>query len=147
MRIATRELLNANERERVALREARELGTAIAWVATTVAYAVGNAGGTVRVVTGWSPDDADLTYFEVVATVAVSIALGAVLLWAMQRRAANAFGPWVLVAAGVAVLSAVPLWRLDVDTRSKLALTTMHLLTGACAVAGQALVRRGTAGS
>ena len=98
------------------------LGTAMAWVATTVVYVVGNTGGTVRVVTGWSPEGADLTYVEVVTTVAVSIALGAALLGAMQRRYVNAFALWTLVAVSVAVLSAVPLWRLDVDYRSKLAL-------------------------
>lgn len=45
-----------------------------------------------------------------------------------------------------AVLSAVPLWRLDVDTSSKTALTVMHLLTGVAAIAGHAATRRSSRG-
>lgn len=96
-----------------------------------------NVGANVRVVTGWAPDGADLRYAEVVVTAVVAVLLGAGVLWIAARRAPAALRRWTLAAAGGAVASAVPLWRLDVDTGSKLALTIMHLATGACAVAGQ----------
>jgi hypothetical protein len=115
------------------------LGVIAATIATTVVYAIGNAGANIQVVTGWAPDGGDLRYVEVVVTAAVAIVLGAGLLRLMQRRVTNAFRIWAMTAAAVAVLSSVPLWRLEVDTGSKLALTLMHLATGASAVGAQAV--------
>jgi hypothetical protein len=115
------------------------LGVVVASIATTIVYAIGNVGANIQVVTGWASDGTDLRYVEVVATVAVSVVLGAGLLWLMERRTAKALRIWAVVAAAVAVLSAVPLWRLEVDTGSKAALTLMHLATGASAVGAQAL--------
>jgi uncharacterized membrane protein len=116
-------------------------GIGIALVANLVIFAVGDRGTPTRVVTGWSPDGADLTIFEVVSTTLVAVALGAVVLWRLDRRP-NGFAAWTWVAMIVAVASALPLWRLDVDTASKATLTAMHLTTGAAAITGQAIVRR-----
>jgi hypothetical protein len=60
----------------------------------------------------------------------------------LQRRRANGFHVWVSVAAVVAVVSAVPLLRLDIDAGSKVALSAMHLSTGLSAIAGHAIARR-----
>ena len=46
------------------------------------------------------------------------------------------------MAAVVAVISALPLLRLEVDAGSKVALVTMHLVTGAAAIAGHTKTRR-----
>lgn len=118
------------------------LGVVVAWIATTIVYVIGNAGANVRVVTGWAPNGIDLRYIDVLVTVAASVGLGAMLLWVTERRSTHAFRAWAIVAIGVAVLSAVPLWQLDVDTGSKTALTLMHLATGVAAVGAQALLHR-----
>src|SRR5512132_3240398 len=134
---ATRPATTARTRaaSRVAAGAAVGLGLAL------VADALGNLGSPVRVVTGWAPDGADLSYGELVSTAAMAIALGAVALWVLDRRGARGFRVWAIMAAVVAVLSAVPLFHLDVDLGSKLPLASMHLLTGAAAIAGQAFTR------
>ncbi len=109
--------------------------------ATTVVFGIGNLGAHIRVVTGWSPNGADLTYAELAVTVATSVALGGVLLWWMERRWPRSFPVWVRVATATAVLSAVPLLRLDVGADSKASLVSMHLLAGACAIGAQRAVR------
>ena len=104
-------------------------------------YLVGNRGSPVRVVTGWAPDGADLTIIELVVTTVVAVAIAGALLARMQRGR-DWFDRWAVMVAGVAVLSALPLWRLDVDTGSKLTLTTMHLATGASALLSHGRSRR-----
>jgi len=138
---ATRPATTARTRAATRVAVGAAVGLGLALVADTVAYALGNLGSPVRVVTGWAPDGADLSYGELVSTAAVAIALGAVALWVLDRRGAQGFRVWAIMAAVVAVLSAVPLFHLDVDLGSKLTLASMHLLTGAAAIAGQAFIR------
>lgn len=116
-------------------------GAVAALVVNIAMWLVGHAGEPVRVVTGWAPDGADLTVGEVVATTVVAVGLGGVLLGWMQRRL-DRFRAWAIIVATVAVSSALPLWRLDVDTNSKVTLSCMHLATGACAIAAQFAARR-----
>jgi hypothetical protein len=116
-------------------------GVATAWALTTMVYVIGNIGAPIRVVTGWAPDGADLSVIEYLLTAAMSVALGAVLLWALERGGRDRLRTWTVVVGGLAIGSAIPLWGLDVDRGSKVCLTLMHLLTGAAAVAGQRLAR------
>jgi len=132
---------------RPALRRGTALGLAPAVAATTTVFTVGNLGAPVRVVTGQAPDGADLGLGEVVVTTVVAVLAGAGLLWLLDRYRADGFRLWVPAASAVAVLSAIPLWRLDIDAGSKLTLTAMHLATGCAAIAGHALVRRTRAAS
>jgi hypothetical protein len=118
------------------------VGTGLAVAATFGIYAVGNIGAPIRVVTGWAPDGADLRVVEVVLTVVVAVAAGAVLLALVQSRFALAWRAWTITASLLAVASAVPLTRLNIDRGSKIALATMHLATGAAAIAGHAIARR-----
>ncbi len=115
---------------------------ALALLVTGVVWALGRIGAPIRVITGWSPEGAALTLTEVWLTALLAIVLGSWLLHLWQRRTDRAWRRWLVTVAMVAVVSAVPLWRLDVDTGSKMALTVMHLLTGVCAVAGHAVARR-----
>lgn len=117
------------------------IGAGLALAGNLAVFAAGNAGAPIRVVTGGSPGGTDLALNEVVATTLVAVYAGAVLLALLGRRA-DRFRLWTGLAAALAVASAVPLWRLEVDTGSKAALTTMHLLTGAAAIAGQVAARR-----
>jgi hypothetical protein len=116
------------------------LGIALAWATTSIVFVVGNLGAPIRVVTGWAPDGADLSAAEYLITSAVAVALGGAALWWMERRR-DRLRAWSLVVAAVSVASALPLWGLDVDAGSKVALTCMHLVTGAAAVAGQSAAR------
>ncbi|MGB5756106.1 MAG: DUF6069 family protein [Acidimicrobiales bacterium] len=118
------------------------LGCGIAFIGNAVIFAIGNVGTPVRVVTGWAPDGADLSLAEVAITTIVSIAAGTAILAALDHRRRNALRPWTILAAVVAAASAAPVWRLDVDTGSKLTLTLMHIWTGAAAVAGHQLLSR-----
>jgi hypothetical protein len=118
------------------------IGTGLALAANLVVWLVGHIGAPTRVVTGWAPDGEDLSIANVVVTTVVLVLLGAALLWVLERRRADAFRIWVIVAAVFAVASIPPVLRLDIDGGSKLALAAMHLATGAAAIAGQAIVRR-----
>ncbi len=118
------------------------LGVFLAVAATMAIYTVGNLGSPIRVVTGWAPEGTDLTVLEVVATSAAAVTAGAGLLWLLERRRAGHWRLWVTLVGTIAVVSAVPLWRLEVDTGSKVSLTSMHLVTGLAAVAAQWIVRR-----
>jgi hypothetical protein len=108
-----------------------------------VLLAVGALGAPVQVVTGAAPDGADLTAVEVVLTAGIAVALGGVLLWALDRFLGNALRTWSWVVVAVAVVSAIPLWGLDVSLESKLVLTVMHLATGAITIWAQRAVRHG----
>jgi hypothetical protein len=121
------------------------LGLAFALAADSIVYAIGNAGAPIRVVTGWSSSTGkDISFGEVVGTCLVSIVLGGLLLSWMLRRRADGLRRWIVVAAAVAIVSAIPLYRLDIDTGSKIALSSMHLLTGAAAIVAQLITRRGS---
>lgn len=133
---------DTNAERRTTIVRGTFVGAALALVATAIIFAIGMAGAPIRVVTGWSPDGADLTIAEVLVTAAVAVVLGGLLLAWWQRRDHRAWPRWIVVASAVAVLSALPLWGLDVDTGSKLSLTLMHLATGAAAIAGHAAARR-----
>lgn len=113
------------------------IGVVAAVALNLVVLAIGNIGAPIEVVTGWAPDGAPLTVGEVVGTTIVSVAAGGLVLWIASRHWSNALRGWTIAAASVAVASALPLWRLDVDSGSKTALTAMHLLTGVVAIAGQ----------
>jgi Family of unknown function (DUF6069) len=119
-------------------------GACVAVLANLAVFLVGNLGAPIRVVTGWAPDGADVRISEVIITTIVSVLAGAAALWVLERRRANGFRIWVVVAAAVAIASAVPLFGLDVDAGSKIALSTMHILTGSAVIAAQAFARRST---
>jgi len=121
------------------------LGLALALAADSIVYVIGNVGAPIRVVTGWSSSTGkDVTFGEVVGTCAVSVVLGALLLSWMMRRRADGMRRWINLAAVVAIVSAVPLYRLDIDTGSKIALSSMHLLTGAAAIVAHLIAQRGS---
>jgi hypothetical protein len=118
------------------------LGGAAALVADLAVWAVGRMTSPVQVVTGWAPNGADVSALEIAGTVVLAIAAGAALLAVLGRLRRDPLPLWTAVVAAVAVLSSVPLWGLPVGTGSKAALTLMHLLTGAAAVAGQYVTLR-----
>lgn len=118
------------------------LGVGLALASTLAVYVVGNLGAPIMVVTGWNPDGADLSIGEVVATASIAVILGGMLLWLLERRKRGAVRTWEMIAIAVAVLSAVPLLRLEIDAGSKISLIAMHLLTGASAITGHRILRR-----
>lgn len=118
------------------------LGGAASIGATLVVFAVANVGAPVRVITGWAPDGTDLGLPDVVITVVVSVAIAAVGLAILERVASTGLRIWTIAVAVVTVLSFLPLWRLDIDAGSKVALTAMHLVVGLAVVGGQVVVRR-----
>jgi hypothetical protein len=131
---------------RSATAQGAAIGVGLALAVDSVVYLVGNMGAPVQVITGWSSATGkDLSYGEVVGTVLAAVVLGALLLAWMLRRRGNGLRRWIVAAAAVAVVSAIPLFRLDIDTGSKLSLASMHLLTGAAAIAAQLITRRGAA--
>jgi hypothetical protein len=118
------------------------VGIGLAVVTNVAVYLAGDAGAPIRVVTGWEPDGAHMGVGDVIAATVVWVAIGAVALWAFERFRPDGFREWAAAAALVAVASIVPLLRLDIDTGSKVALSTMHLVVGAATIVGQLAVRR-----
>jgi hypothetical protein len=118
------------------------LGVVLALLATVTVFVVGNLGAPIRVVTGWNPDGADLTLAEVVITSSVAVVLGGFVLAFLERRRTDALRLWESAAVALAVVSALPQLRLEIDAGSKVSLAAMHLLTGAAAIAGHRIVRR-----
>jgi hypothetical protein len=105
-------------------------------------FLLGNLGAPIRVVTGSNSAGADLSIGEVVVTASVSVVLGGLVLWLLERRRADGLRTWERTAVVVAILSALPLLRLDIDAASKASLVAMHLLTGAAAITAHRIVRR-----
>jgi hypothetical protein len=118
------------------------IGAGLALLTNLVVYLIGNAGAPIRVVTGWQPDGADLTFVEVVIATIVWVTIGAAALWLMERRLTHGFRRWTVLAAIITLGSLVPLLALDVDAGSKLALSVMHIVVGASTIAGQSFVVR-----
>ncbi len=144
MTVHTNDATTQSAPERIDVRLGALIGTTLALAATMVIYTVGMAGASpIRVVTGWSPDGANLTVTEVVLTVTTSVILAALLLSLLQTRVRRGFDVWLAVVVLVTIGSAVPLFRLDIDLQSKIALSSMHLATGISTIAGQLIARRG----
>jgi Family of unknown function (DUF6069) len=127
---------------RTTLARGAAIGAGVALLANLVIYLIGNAGAPIRVVTGWQPDGADLTFAEVVIATIVWVTIGAAALWLMERHLTRGFHRWTVLAAVITLASLVPLFALDVDTASLLALSFMHIVVGASTIAGQSFVVR-----
>jgi membrane protein implicated in regulation of membrane protease activity len=72
----------------------------------------------------------------------VWLVIGAAGLWVSEKLFARGFAIWAIGAAAITAASLVPLFALDVDAGSKVALTVMHVVVAASAVTGQALAQR-----
>jgi hypothetical protein len=90
------------------------IGITVGCILTTVVYL---AGSPIRVKTGWQSPGAKPTAVEYLLTDTISVALGGAVLAAMLQRSRNAFRRWSMLAGGVAVLAALPLWRLEIPPR------------------------------
>ncbi len=128
--------------KRAATRPHRPLGrgavvaTVAALAGNLAVFAVGSIGEPIRVVIGSHAAPKAVGLFDIAATTVIAIVIGTVVLWVTRwRRLSDR--TWVVGAAVVAVTSAVPLWRLEIDSTSKLLLSAMHLYTGACCIAAQ----------
>ena len=117
------------------------VGIGLVLLANTAVYLVADAGAPVEVVTGWEPDGTELRLADVIGAAVTWVVIGAAGLWFLERFRADGFRFWTVLAAAIAVVSIIPLFRLDIDAGSKVALSAMHLVVGATAVAGHALVR------
>jgi hypothetical protein len=107
--------------------------TAVAVGVNTLVWAFGRIGEPIRVIIGRNAEPEALAWFHVAITTVLAVVLGGLALAVMRRR--NRVRAWVMTALAIAVGSAAPLWRLDIDTKSKVLLTVMHLCTGMCCVA------------
>jgi Family of unknown function (DUF6069) len=99
----------------------------------TLVWALGRIGEPIRVVIGTEGESEPLAWSHVAITTVIATVLGGVVLAAMRRRGMRD-RLWATAALTVAVVSAVPLWRLDINANSKTLLTVMHLFTGLCCV-------------
>jgi hypothetical protein len=111
--------------------------TGIGLGVNTVVWAFGRIGEPIHVVIGRNAVPEPLAWSHVAVTTIAAIVLGGVVRAVMQRgsRKGKHERLWATTAMIIAVVSAMPLWRLDIDTASKILLTVMHLLTGVCCVA------------
>ena len=118
------------------------IGAVVGSAGALAVLAIANIGSPVRVITGWAPDGVDLGVADVVITTIVSVAIAAVGLAVLERVSRRGLSTWTIAVAAVTVLSCLPLWRLDLDTGSKAALSMMHLVVGAVVIGAQRFVRR-----
>jgi hypothetical protein len=109
------------------------VATGIAVASNTLVWAFGRIGEPIRVIIGSDSEPAALTWWSVALTTIVATVLGGVAL-AVTRRLGRSERVWQFAVMVLAVVSAVPLWWLDIDVASKSLLTVMHLLTGACSL-------------
>ncbi|MEY2570248.1 MAG: hypothetical protein QOE63_598 [Acidimicrobiaceae bacterium] len=131
---------------RVGLARGAALGTAGSVLANAAVFALATRNDPLRVVTGWQPDGTDLALGAVLGTSIAFVLLAAAVLWGLERLRADGFRLWAILAGAVATLSIAPLFGLDVDNRSKLALAAMHLVVGGSAIGGQAIARHEVSG-
>ncbi len=121
------------------------LGAVAAVVANGIVFAVANIGAPVQVATGDDPNVADLALAAVLVASVAWLLIGAAGLWGCEKLFARGFVIWTIGATIITAASLVPLFALDIDTGSKVALAVMHLVVAAAAVAGQAFARRRSA--
>jgi hypothetical protein len=119
------------------------IGIGLALAGNLAVFLLGNLGTPIRVVTGWEPGGADLRFGDVAMATIVWVAIGAVALWALGRlRVGGGFHLWSYAVAAFTAVSMVPLFSLEVDAGSKVALGVMHVVVGAAAIVGQRLADR-----
>jgi hypothetical protein len=115
------------------------IGIGLALVANLVVFFAANAllDGSIQVMTPGTTTGADLPLLAVVLATVVPLLVGGVTLWLLTKMTGRALAVWSVVAAVVAVASLAQPLVLDVDAGSKVALSIMHLATGAMAIVGQ----------
>ncbi len=118
------------------------VGIGLALVANTAVFLIGNAGAALQVVANGDRTPSDLPLGAVIAASIVPLIVGAVGLRLFERFRADGYRIWVTLAAVLAVVSVAAPLTMDTDSGSKVALTVMHLATGAAAITGHALARR-----
>jgi Family of unknown function (DUF6069) len=119
------------------------IAAGVAVAGNTLVWALGRIGEPIRVIVGTEGKSEPLAWSHVAITTIVATVLGGVVLAVMRRRGISD-RVWATAALVIAVASAVPLWRLDIDANSKTVLTAMHLFTGVCCVTAHAGRRRRT---
>ena len=67
------------------IRRGTALGVGLALASTMAVFVLGDLGAPIRVETGWNPEGADLLISEVVGTASVSVVLGGLMLWLLER--------------------------------------------------------------
>lgn len=118
------------------------VGIGLALVANIVVFLIGNAGASLQVVANGDKTPSDLPLGAVIAASLVPLIVGAVGLRLFERFRVDGYRIWVALAAVLAVVSVAAPITMDTDSGSKVALTVMHLATGAAAITGHALARR-----
>jgi len=79
----------------------------------------------------------DLPYAAVLAASVIPVFVGAAVLWGLLRFTRLGLPAWSILALAVAVLSVGAPLTAPIDGGSKIALSLMHLATGAAAILGQ----------
>ncbi len=118
------------------------LTTGLGVVVNAAVLLLADRGTPVRVVTGWRPGGAELRLVDVVGASLAWLLVATAGLWLFDHLGARGFRTWAIAAWAVALLSIVPVLGLDIDTRSKAVLATMHLVVAAAAVGGHLVARR-----
>ena len=70
------------------------LGVCLALASTMAVFLLGNLGAPIRVVAGSNSAGADLSIGEVVVTASLSVVLGGLVLWLLERRRADGLRTW-----------------------------------------------------
>ena len=123
------------------------IGIGLALVANLIVFLIGSAGAPLQVIIGNDTTPSDLPIGAVIAASVVPLLIGAVGLGVLQRFLTKGMQIWTALVGVLTVASIVGPLGLDIDDGSKVALTIMHLATGAAAVIGQTLAHHSTGGS
>ena len=121
------------------------IGIGAALAANLLIFFIGNAlmDGSIQVVEPGATAASDLPMAALIAASIVPLLVGAAGLWVLAKvRPDGALRLWSIIAMALAVLSVAQPFMLDVSTGSQVALSVMHVATGAAAVAGQAVAAR-----
>jgi len=113
-------------------------GSAGALVLNSAIFFVANAvlAGSIQTAqSGQAP--IDLPYAAVLGASVIPVFVGAAVLWGLIRFTRLGLRAWSGLAVAVTLLSLIAPLTAPVDTGSKVALSLMHLATGAAAILGQ----------
>jgi uncharacterized membrane protein YqjE len=115
---------------------------AMGFVANTIVWLVGRVGKPIAVIETDGKPPVDLALIRVLAATLFAMILGTIALFVIEKIRANSFSLWGVLVMVIAVVTIFGPLSLKIDSGSKVALSAMHLLTGASAIVGHWFVGR-----
>ncbi|MBP9115317.1 MAG: hypothetical protein KBF89_03135 [Acidimicrobiia bacterium] len=118
------------------------ISSAIAIIGNFAVFTAFHSGSKIQVVIGNDKQSKDLAPGVILLVTIISLIIGLLLMWFIEKITVNGFKVWVVSAIVFALISISGPFTLDVDTKSKYVLSSMHIITLIAILIGAMMARK-----